>query len=199
MPWCPRWGWWTQQTEDDGGARPASGLRRDSFQPWEAAGAPRCRMKTSSLVSHLDLCWPGLRTATDLWEIIAPSAGLPLSAPEPHRDSRPQLMVSAIPSFPFLLYSLFYILLIWQFVCTCKNVFNMQSFEILFPSPGAAGQPAWLGRTMHGAGRRPVGTRENTRPGAGQSLSSRRCLWEHVLCIAVSVANDFFWYGPERS
>lgn len=124
---------------------------------------------------YLGLCWPGLGTATDLCEIVAPSARVPLSAPEPHRDSRSQLMVSVIP-FPISPIFPFLHSLIWQFVCTCKNIFNLQSFQILFPSLGAAWQPVWLGWTVHGTGRRAVGARESICPGARQSLSSCLCL-----------------------
>lgn len=61
----------------------------------------------------------------------------------------------------------------WQFVCRCKKPFNLQSFRILPPSVGAAGQPARLGQTR--------GHPDSIHLGAGQCLSSCPCLWEHML------------------
>lgn len=132
MPWCPGWGWWTQQRMT--GVRPASGLWGDSFQPWEAAGALRCWMKTSSLVSHPGLCWPGLGTAADPCGIVAPSAGVPLSDPEPHQDSGSQFTISAIPFpissiFPFLHLAN---LTIWLYMQ--KKYLTCRAFKFCFPA-----------------------------------------------------------------
>lgn len=144
-------------------------------QPLEAAGSLRCWRKTSPLVAHPGLSWPSLRTAADTCEIIAPSARMPLSAPEPRRV---QLMIPAIPSFLFLLYSLFYTSVIWRFVCTHANGFNLQTFWML--------SPRWvqqdrLCRQTWGLGK---------TSGLGHGLG----LWEHMHCSFCG--KHFFWYRP---
>lgn len=105
---------------------------------------------------------------------MAPSARVPLSAPEPHRV---QLMIPAVPSFLFLLYSLFYTSLIWRFVCTCKKGFNLQTFWMLSPRwlrqdrPCMALQTWGLGKTS----------------GLGQGLGLRahalRFLWQAFFLV----------------
>lgn len=147
-------------------------------------------MKTSSLLSHVVLCWPGLRTAADPQEIVAlgcsyqPRAtpGFRISA---HYFSYPISYFFCIPSLHVANLT----------ICPCMQK-RIELAEISnFVSQSACSLHG--GDRLQGAGWRPAGTGRTSVLEQGSPLPvvlvcERTC---SVHCNFCGIY--FFWYRPE--